>query len=783
MPTGRDVGPPIDTHERAAARLLAESAVRVQQRESEFQQLESEFQKLQAQIAAPNPELEQLRVRLKRVDDSVVWRGVQTLKRTAYGPAGDRSRRARSVSRVLRGVAAVASRRGETPDAAPASVPDLAPVVLAPVVPPPVAEVPRFAAPEVSLILPVHSQPELTAACVRAIVATATVPYELIIVDDTATAAVKEIVGRITGATVLTNEENLGYTGSLNRGAAVARGGFLVLLNDDTVPQPGWLAAMVDCARSASEVGVVVPMYLDPGGALKEAGSIIWRDGLAENFGRGDPDLSRSRYGYRRDVDYGSGACLLIRAALLREIGGLDERFSPAYYEDVDLCFAAREAGSRVVYEPGARVIHVEGATAGTDVTAGTKRFQILNQGVFVEKWRHRLDRQHHRGGDSRYASSRSTGPRVLIVDGQVPSPDRDGGSRRIGKLIDLFVDDGCPVTFLPACGFAAEPYASRLEAAGVEVLRSPSDVAAELPAIGPGLALIVLSRPFVASAFIYQLRTLAPAARIVYDTVDLHFIRELRQSAIEGVPAEGRISALREVELAMVRCCDVTLVVTDEERDEVLRSVPAADVRVIATIEEPIDEVPGPGARSGVMFLGNFLHLPNIDAARFLVDSVMPHVWRQLGDVQVQLVGQDPPPAVRELAGPRVEVTGWLEDLTPVFADVRVAVAPLRYGAGLKLKTVEAMVHGVPVVSTALAAEGMLAAGGEHLLIADEAHGFAQEIVDLLQDDDLWRRTSAAGQAFIRERYAPELMVPQVRALLPWERDATVRVVEARRG
>jgi hypothetical protein len=316
-------------------------------------------------------------------------------------------------------------------------------------------------------------------------------------------------------------------------------------------------------------------MYLEPDGRLKEAGSIVWSDGSAANFGRGDARPERSRYRYRREVDYGTGACILIRTALLQAIGGLDERFSPAYYEDVDLCFAAREAGFRVVYEPRARVMHVEGATAGTDTGSGNKRFQVLNRAPFEDKWRHRLAEQPQRGTDPRLAGERPSGPRVLIADGWVPAPDRDGGSNRMWRLIEVFQDLGCAVTLLPASGDATEPYATRLERQGVEVLRTPDDVEAELAAIGPALDLVVLSRPQVAARYVHKLRELAPTARIAYDTVDLHFRREERRLRLEGLGTDKRIDALRELELAMARCCDVTIVVSDEERDEILAWVP----------------------------------------------------------------------------------------------------------------------------------------------------------------------------------------------------------------
>lgn len=760
-------GAPGHSEDRMAARHYAETAARVQELESQLAEAEARRAELDARLSEPNPELEELRAKLKRIESSIIWQGVHALRRRVYGRIGDDSRAARMISSGLRGAARIASMKGSLDAPPPVASPQPA-VGPASVTPPAIAEVPYFAAPEVSLILPVYSQPELTAACVRSIVATATVPYELILVDDKATAAVKDVVRRIAGATVMLNDENVGYTRSLNRGAARARGEFFVFLNDDTSPQPGWLEAMIDCARSSSDIGVVVPMYLDQDGRLKEAGSIIWSDGSAENFGRGDADPDRSRYAYRRDVDYGSGACLLVRADLFREISGLDERFSPAYYEDVDLCFAVREAGARVVYEPRARVVHVEGATAGTDETAGTKRFQAINHRPFVEKWRHRLDQQPHRGGDPRFASRRSDGPQVLIADEKVPTPDRDGGSHRMWRLIEAFRGLGCGVTFLPASGEASEPYATRLEAEGVEVLRRPTDVGPEIAAISPGLALAVLSRPHVASRYVYMLRESAPAARIAYDTVDLHYLRELQRSFVEISPAGPRIAALRELELAMVRCCDVTIVVTDEEREEILRAVPDAAVETIPTIQEPISGVPPLDGRSGIVFVGSFEHLPNVDAASFLVRDVMPHVWRQQADVQLIIVGQHPPAEVQALAGPRVEVTGWLDDIAAVLGRARVAVAPMRYGAGLTMKTVGAMAHGVPVVSTTLVAEGMGATSGAQLLVADEPHELAAAISALLHDDHLWHRMSDAGRALVQERYEPGAITQRIRALLP---------------
>ena len=234
---------------------------------------------------------------------------------------------------------------------------------------------------------------------------------------------------------------------------------------------------------------------------------------------------TRARYRYRREVDYGSGACLLIRTSLFRELGGLDERFSPAYYEDVDLCFAAREAGMRVVFEPRARVLHVEGATAGTDLAGGNKRYQVVNQDLFADKWRHRLEEQPRRGVEPRLASEHSPGQRVLIADASVPAPGRDGRAERMWRLIRAFRDLGCAVTLLVADGEVGGNGRRAARGRGVEVLHGGAAAERELDAVGPALDLAVLSGAHVVSRYVYLLRERAPAARIACDGIDLHCI------------------------------------------------------------------------------------------------------------------------------------------------------------------------------------------------------------------------------------------------------------------
>jgi glycosyltransferase involved in cell wall biosynthesis len=256
----------------------------------------------------------------------------------------------------------------------------------------------------------------------------------------------------------------------------------------------------------------------------------------------------------------------------------------------------------------------------------------------------------------------------------------------------------------------------------------------------------------------------------VVYDTADLHWLREARRAGQNGdgpLVDAPRAVALRELELALIRATDATLVVTDAERKRVLADVPTARVHVVPTMNEVQTEVPAPETRAGVIFVGGFEHTPNVDAAIELVRRVMPLVWQELGSVPVTLVGPLPPPEVQALSSELVSVTGWVEELEPLLDSARAMVAPLTYGAGLKGKVTQALACGLPVVTTPVGAEGLDAVDGEQLLIGAGAGELADRVIRVLRDDVLWRRLSSAGQQLAAERCSPAVMRSRLAELL----------------
>lgn len=283
------------------------------------------------------------------------------------------------------------------------------------------------AAPDVSIVIPVFNHPGMTLACLVSLAdAGAGRSFEVIVVDDASTDPRMSQVRDFPGVVYLRNAANLGFVHSCNAGAAVARGRVIVLLNNDTLVTPGWLDRLVDSLELPS-MGLAGACLTYPDGRLQEAGGIVFSDAAGWNYGRGG-NPSDPRYRYRRSVDYCSGAAVALSRKLFTDIGGLDARYAPAYYEDTDLAMRVRDMGLRVVYEPEAVVVHLEGASAGTDLSRGMKSYQVANRGKFLQRWRQVLDRSHPAAGtDPDVAVRAQARYRLVAVCGDSSQESRAG--------------------------------------------------------------------------------------------------------------------------------------------------------------------------------------------------------------------------------------------------------------------------------------------------------------------------------------------------------------------
>jgi GT2 family glycosyltransferase len=619
-------------------------------------------------------------------------------------------------------------------------------------------ELPSVQRPLVSIIIPVFNRVKLTVRCLESIAAAAGEgALEVILVDDASTDGTAEALGQVSGLRIVRHDANRGFIHSCNRGAREARGRYLLFLNNDTTVTDHWIDRMVRTFDTFRDVGLVGAKLVFPDGTLQEAGGIVWRDGTAWNYGLGlDPETPGCSYA--REVDYCSGACLMIPRDLLLELGMFDARYAPAYYEDTDLAFRVREAGKRVIYQPAALVYHIEGATSGTSTGSGVKRHQVENQQRFFERWQGVLDGHRTNGESPEVEKERAVTQRMLLIDHRVPMPDKDSGSMRIVNLIRIVQDLGYKVTLLPDNLYATMPYARDLQAMGVEVIHRPYERSVKdyLKKSGHLYDLVVLSRLPVAARRMHAVRRFCDDAFIIFDTVDLHFLREMREAdlADDALMREAAVKT-REIELAVASAADTTFVVSSAEQKLLAEIAPDLDVHVVSNVHEvrgcdrPFDE------RSGLLFIGGFEHPPNGDAVKWFVSEVFPIVRRQLPGVHFYVVGSNPTRDVTALAAEDITVAGWVPDLGPDLASCRVSVAPIRVGAGVKGKVNLSLAHGLPCVMTTVAAEGMHLVDGVDAMIADEPQQFADAITRAYTDRQLWCTLSAGGIRNIERHFS----------------------------
>jgi GT2 family glycosyltransferase/glycosyltransferase involved in cell wall biosynthesis len=617
---------------------------------------------------------------------------------------------------------------------------------------------PATATPVASIVIPVHNQFHFTHHCLAALAqAGAGVAFEVIVVDDCSADGSADRLAVYPGIKLIRNAENLGFVGSCNRGAELARGKFIVFLNNDTQVQPGWLDALVQTFSERANAGSVGSRLLYPDGRQQEAGGILFSDGSAWNDGHLD-DPNKPEYSYLRAVDYCSGAALAIRATLFRQLGGFDPVFAPAYYEDTDLAFRVRAAGFQVYYQPLSVVVHFEGITAGRDEQAATglKRFQRLHAETFRQRWRHELATFGTRDDDIEWARERTVRQRALVIDNYMITPDRESGSLRMLNLFQILQGLGYQVTFAAANLEAPQPYVADLQRRGIEVLYRPyvRALPRHLADRGCRYDLVILSRADAAAQTLSAARRHCPRARIVFDTVDLHFLRERRLAELRGDRATQQLAESRKRQELNLMCqADLTLVVSEAERDLLAIEAPEIRVHVVSNIHR-IQGSTGPlSERDGILFIGAFAHPPNTDAVLFFCREVMPLLRARHADLTLAVIGADPPAEVLACAGNGVAILGYVPDVAPYFAQRRLSVAPLRYGAGVKGKINQSLAHGLPVVATSMAIEGMHLVDGESVLIADTAPALAASIERLLTDDVLWRNLSAGGLE-VMERY-----------------------------
>ena len=666
---------------------------------------------------------------------------------------------------------------------------------------------PKVEEPLVSVILPVYNQIGYTYACLVSLLEHQEgIPFEVIIADDVSTDATRNLDHFAEGLVISRNTVNQGFLRNCNQAAKKARGKYLFFLNNDTKVTEGWCKWLVKLLEEDPSVGMTGSKLVYPDGRLQEAGGIIWSDASGWNYGRlQNPDLPE--FNYVKDVDYISGAAIMIRRSLWEEIGGFDERYAPAYCEDSDLAFEVRRHGYRVVYQPKSVIIHFEGVSNGTDVQgSGLKRYQVENSEKLKEKWKAELAKQSENTGnpDPFRARERSQGKKIiLVVDHYVPTYDRDAGSRTTWQYIRMFLKQGYVVKFLGDNFAHEEPYTTELTQMGVEVLYGQEMQAGIWEWIEhheKDLHLVYLNRPHIASKYIdfIQSRT---HLKVIYYGHDLHFLRERREYELTGNREHKEASEYwKTIELSLMHKADMSYYPSEVECAAIHRldrNIPVKAITAYLWDEFPGD-AGGAGAgenreqntaeaaaraaaayekREGLLFVGGFAHPPNADAVLWFVKEVWPKIregFRAKSGSSAEngvpdgsgagpnfyVVGSRAPEEILKLHDPEngIIIKGFVsdEELRSLYSTCRIVAVPLRYGAGVKGKVVEALYYGAPVVTTSVGAEGIPEADSV-MRIADDAQSFAGKVLELYSDTASLAGMQREAEKYVRRYFSME--------------------------
>lgn len=630
--------------------------------------------------------------------------------------------------------------------------------------------------PQVSIIIPVFNQAAITWRCLKSLfINTSNVSYEVIVIDDHSTVSLSPIGTQIPGIHLICNSENLGFLKSCNEAAGQAKGKYICLLNNDTEVHEGWLEHLLAVFDNNKYTAIAGPKLIYPDGRLQEAGGIIWNDASAWNFGKFD-DPEKPDLNYLKEVDYISGACILIRKAFWDKLGGFDEQFAPAYYEDTDLAMKVRRAGYKVFYQPLSVVTHYEGLSNGLDESSGLKKYQAINRDKFFGKWEHDLLAESSPNGiNVFFHRDRSLRHKhLLIIDHYVPMYDHDAGSRSTFSYLKLLVKMGFKIHFIGDNYFRHEPYTTVLQQMGIEVLYGnyyQKNIRDWFRENGRYIDFVIAHRVHIAPKYFGMVRKFT-TARIAYVGHDLQYLGSLRKFEVTGDKKFKKESAkFLKTETRIFDSVDVILPFSTYEEPYIRKLAPEKTVQVIPVyfFENIPEKVPGFDERRDILFVGYFGHPPNPDAILWFVKEIFPLVQQIIPDVRLNIVGSQPTVEVLNLQNDFIHVAGYVsdEELINYYRTCKLAILPLRFGAGVKGKLLESLNHQIPTVITPVAAEGIPEIK-HHSLIAETPKAFAENIRLLYQDKTAWQKYSAAGRNLIEKHYTEEVAWKLLEEILP---------------
>ncbi len=627
---------------------------------------------------------------------------------------------------------------------------------------------------EVSVIMVVHDQIDLTLQALASLRAGYDGAIELIIVDSGSRDETSGLEELVEGAIILRHRVNVGYLLGCNEALEHVTAPAVLYLNNDVRLYPDALHHALKRLYRLETTGAVAARLVRTNLYLQEAGSIIWRDGATYGYRRqDDPNIPEASFS--REVDYGSAAFLLVRTGLLRRLGGYDTRYWPAYFEDTDLCVRLQKIGARIVYEPLAMVEHLEFGSSGQ---SGSHQLIQRHWKVFAQQHQEFLRQQqpqHIRNALLGRERRRPERQRVLLIEDRIPLRGLGSGYVRSNDIVRALVALDYHVTVFPVMREEVRPfllYRDFPEEVELVFNQDMSTLLAFLEERAGYYDLLWVGRTHNMARLLPLLNEASrflPHCGSVLDTEVVAAPRTLLQQKVTGLTPDGQparamtaeeeekeLDRLLAEELRCAHYCQQIVAVTEHDA-ELVRRAGYPNVMVLGHGMKPAPTSRPYGERKDILFLGAFHceRSPNYDSMMWFVEEVMPLLKALPEDVCLHVAGHVHPSVDMTPLGrhPRVEILGAVDDLDALFDRYRVFVAPTRFAGGLPFKVHEAAARGLPMVVTDLLQQEVGWKAGESLLCAaaDDPAGFAAAVERLYGDGALWQRVRQSALEAVR--------------------------------
>lgn len=520
-----------------------------------------------------------------------------------------------------------------------------------------------------------------------------------------------------------------------NKGASEARGDYFIFIRDYVLLQPNCVNELIDTLKSKIDCGVVGAKLLNNNGYLIEAGIKLGVNSIDKNK---ENDSMTPVNNYLRAMDYSTGVLAVSRKSFF-DVGGFSNQFEA--HIEMDLGLRMLKAGYTNYYQPLACAVILPNFLFSSSLEEDVPRANTLHQELLGQQ-------------------TGKTKKAVLYIDTLTPTPDKDSGSVDAFNHMRILHQMGYHVTFIPGGDLShAGKYTYDLQRLGIKCVYEPyySSAVKYLSHHGGEYEIVVICRVNNAAYLMDWVRKYCPRARVIFNTVDLHYLRELRQAEIEQ-SAEKKVLAyqIRDVEISTIQKSDYTLVISHKEKELLESAVPDANIISYPLIMDiPNRQVVSFEERRDIMFVGGFRHKPNLDAVLYFISDIWPLIQKQNAEIKCFIIGSEPPPELINVNLDGVIVTGHVEDLSEYFNRCKLSIAPLRFGAGIKGKVGRSLGYGVPVIATTIAAEGSGLVDKQDILIADNPSSFAEAVLSIYQDKEIWTRLSKNGLIFFEKNYS----------------------------